>query len=368
MKKNKQHIFEMCISINGRYMILQDNVFDLQENVNIGYLWDSLNTFKTIFNNTDIEDLEYNVVKENINKRPLLESKGNLYELRDILLEFDLLQGTWLGRQLKSSADGITDTVTQSWEGLKDFGVSIGKNSWTQILTDIAKGVRFVFRRLKDALYSNVGMVVDAVLVATVGGKAITWVPWGMVFCLEVYQISTNDYEKPMETWEKWMELIFSSLGLLASGAVAKGVRTILKPLGKSNPKQIYSAIRNNKTLMKVLTSLQGKLSSLGGYVGKLSSMFNGKFPSGVKFLSQVKGFLSNVITKFNNLLNAILGTGKISKGVKAGALTGGVLYGIDKMGNSSVSNMELSPIQTQNLETLKSLEQKYKGVDLFDI
>lgn len=358
----------MCVSVNGRYMILQDNVFDLQENINVGYLWDSLNIFKTIFNNTNIDDLEYNVIKENINKRPLLESKENLYELRDILLEFDVLQGTWLGRQLKSAGDGITDTLTQSWEGLKKFGVSIGKSSWSQILNDLAKGVRFVFRRLKDALYSNVGMIVDAVLIATVGGKAITWVPWGMVFALDVYQISTNDYEKPMETWEKWMELICSALGLLASGAVAKGVRTILKPLGKSNPKQIYSTIRNNKTLMKVLTSLQGKLSSLGGYVDKLSSMFNGKFPSGVKFLSQVKGFLTNVITKFNNLLKTILGTGKVSKGVRSGAVTGGLLYGLEKGLDMYVQNKSgLNSIQIQNLNTLSDLTNEYNGKDPFD-
>lgn len=323
-------------------MILHDNVFDLQENVNVGYLWESLNTFKTIFNNTDIDDVEYNLVKENINNRPLLESNENLYGLRDILLEFDVLQGTWLGRQLKSSGEGIKDTLTQSWEGLKKFGVSISKNGWSQILSDISKGVRFVFRRLKDALYSNIGITVDAILVATGVGKTIQWIPWGMVFGLDVYQMANNDWEREMSNTEKWFELLFSSIGLLATGVIAKGIKKTLGPL-MGDPKRLTSAVRSNKKLTDMLITIKSKLPNISGMFTKLESVLKGKFDAGAQFISQSKKYLSSVIGKFTQFIDTLLGTGKVSKGVKSGTTSGVVTYAMDGNKSGKVNN----PLQT---------------------
>jgi len=359
MIKNKNYIFEMCISINGRYMILQDNVFDLQENVSIGNLWESLDVFKTIFNNTDVEDNEYNLIRENLNKKPLLESQKNLYGLRDILLEFNFFQDTWLGREIKDSGEGITDTLTQSWEGLKKFGVSINKNSWGEILNDIGKGVKYVFRRLKNALYSNIGITIDAILVATGVGKTAQWIPWGMVLGLDIWQISNNDWETSMTPTEQWMELIFSSLGLLTAGGVAKILRKTLGPLAKSDPKKLSSTIRNNKTLSNTLLTLKSKLPSLPGFFSRLQSQLKGKFDTGAQFIGQVMKYLSKIIGGLSKFIDTLLGTGRVSKGVKTGALTGGIMYGLDG-GQSS-----LSQVQIQNLNTLKSLESENK--DLFD-
>lgn len=348
----------MCTTVNGRYIIMHDNVFDLQENTNIGNLWDSIDVFKTIFNNTDIENDEYKIVKENINKRPLLESQNNLHELKEILLEFNFFQDTWLGRELKGSGEAITDTLTQSWEGIKKFGVSISKNGWAQILNDIGKGVKFVFRRLKSALYSNIGITVDAILVATGVGKSVQWVPWAMVLGLDLYQISKNDWETPMTPMEQWMEILFSSMGLLFAGGVAKGLRATLKPLTK-DPKKLKQAITNNKKLTDVLTQLRSKLPSIDGLLAKVQEMFSTKFKPGVDFMVSARKYLSNIMNNLNKFIDSLIGTSKTSKGIKAGAVTSGIMYGLD--GGSS----QLTPIQIQNLNTLQSIQNEMG--DLFD-
>lgn len=351
----------MCTTINGRYIIMQDNVFDLKENMLVGNLWESFDVFKTIFNNTDVEDEEYRTLKENINKRPLLESRKDLYELRDILLEFNFLQDTWLGREIKGSGEAISDTLTQSWEGLKKFGVSINKNSWAQILNDIGKGVKFVFRRLKDALYSNIGITVDAILVATGVGKSFQWIPWAMALSLDLYQISNNDWETSMTPTEQWLELVFSSMGLLFAGGVAKSLRAALKPLAK-DPKKLTQAVRNNQKLSGLLTTLKTKLPLINGLLSQVQNKFSTTYQIASSFIGAAIKYFSKILSSLTKFIDTLLGTSRAVKGVKAGAITGGLAYAFD---DSSGDSSGLTPVQIQNLKTFQSLQDEMGN--LFD-
>ena len=47
--QKRDYIFEACITVDGRYFVVQDEVFDIQEQKTIGNLWGSLDVFKTIF-------------------------------------------------------------------------------------------------------------------------------------------------------------------------------------------------------------------------------------------------------------------------------------------------------------------------------
>jgi len=99
----RDYIFEMSVSVDGRYYIVHDEVFDIQEQRAIGNLWDSLDVFKTMFQNVQLENTEYSQIRESIISLPILEGKENLYGLRDILLEAGFLDKTWVGRQFKSA-------------------------------------------------------------------------------------------------------------------------------------------------------------------------------------------------------------------------------------------------------------------------
>jgi hypothetical protein len=132
--QKRDYIFEACVTVDGRYFIIQDEVFDIQEQKTIGNLWGSLDVFKTIFENIKLEDNGYSQIRESFLSLPILESQQNLYGLRDILLEFNFLQDTWLGRQFKNAADSTVDFVKTSYEGVKKFGLAISQGQWGEIL------------------------------------------------------------------------------------------------------------------------------------------------------------------------------------------------------------------------------------------
>jgi hypothetical protein len=93
LKNKRNYIFELCTTVDGRYFILQDDVFDIKEQRSLGNLWDSIDIFKTIFNNISLENnKEYQNIKENILKLPIFEEKQNLHGLRNILLEWNFFK------------------------------------------------------------------------------------------------------------------------------------------------------------------------------------------------------------------------------------------------------------------------------------
>ena len=224
----RTYIFEACLSVNQRYFILQDEVFDIQEQKTLGNIWSSIEVFKTIFKNVNIENQEYRGLQESISSLPILEGISDLYSIRNILLEWNFFDDTWLGEKLKVAGHSIKDVTTQSLEGIKKLGVEIGKGEWSEILSLLSKGVLWILRKLKSAMYSTLGMIVDAILVATGIGKTIQWIPWALITALDVYQFLNNDWvgeEANQPTWLKLLFLGFDVLGLVTSGAVAKAAR-----------------------------------------------------------------------------------------------------------------------------------------------
>jgi hypothetical protein len=232
--QKRMYIFEACVTVDGRYFVIQDEVFDIQEQKTIGNLWGSLDVFRTIFENIKLEDNEYSQIRENFLSLPILESQQNLYGLRDILLEFNFLQDTWLGRQFKNAGNSVTDFAKTSYEGVKKFGLAVSQGEWSNILTLLAQGVKYLLRKLKDAMYSNLGMIVDAILIATGVGVGATKIAWGLIVALDVYQITTDDWseeEKNDPFWLKCLFLGFDILGFVSAAAVAKAAKAGITPL-----------------------------------------------------------------------------------------------------------------------------------------
>ena len=124
----RNYIFESCVTINGEFLIFQDDVFSIKEQKSIGNIWSSIDLFKKIFKSVNIKNNDYKIIRESILRLPLLENNVNLYGLRDILLEFDFLQDTWLGQQFSDSKKGITDFATKSYDGLKKIEKRVKKS------------------------------------------------------------------------------------------------------------------------------------------------------------------------------------------------------------------------------------------------
>lgn len=368
----RDYIFEMCATVDGRYFIVRDDVFDIQEQKSLGNLWGSIDVFKNIFSNVTLNDDtgEYNQIKESILSLPLLEGKENLYELRDILLEWSFWEDTWLGEKLADSGKAIKDTVTAGWEGLKQFGIAISKGEWSQILTLLAKGVRWVLRKLKDAMYSTIGMIVDAILVATGIGKSVQWIPWALITALDVYQIVNNDWPEneandPM--WLKFLTLGFDILGLTTTAAVAKSAKMSLSPLKTMKPTQVIAWLEKNPKMKGLIESMINGIGKVPKFLSSAQSSISKKFPKGAEFLSSAISQLKNIMTKFTESLNGLIGK-TATKGLKSGTGTSGLLYGFDKGAQKYVQHKTgLTPIQLKNMETLSNLEKTYGGKDPFD-
>jgi len=355
--KKRNYIFELCDTIDNRYFIIHDEVFDIQEQKLLGNIWSSMDIFKTIFKNTIVEDNEYNIIKEGICSLPLLESQTNLYGLRDLLLEWNFFDDTWLGRQFKSAGQNTADFLKTSLDGLKKMGIAISQADWQNIWGLLGKGVLYVIRKLKDAMYSNLGMIVDAILVATGIGKSVQWIPWALIVMLDIYQLSSGNFppeDENKSTAIKWFEFAGDLLGLLFSGAAAIEFKTeinIFKTAGKFTNETAIKIINKNPKIKNGLEYVVNNGQKAIEKISQANQIMKNKFPAGSNFFGGILSGVGNFISKIINFIKKLIsgswgavkkitgGSGKLGKGVRTGIGVGGLTYALDpnKHGNNDI-------------------------------
>lgn len=372
--KKRDYIFEACVTVDGRYFVIQDEVFDIQEQRTIGNLWGSLDVFKTIFESIKLEDEGYSQIRENILSLPILESQQNLYGLRDILLEFEFLQDTWLGRQFKKAGDSVVDFAKTSYEGVKKFGLAISEGDWVGILKLLSQGVRYLLRKLKDALYSNLGMIVDAILIATGVGAGAAKIAWGLVVALDAYQLISDDWpeeEKNDPFWLKCLFFGFDILGFVSAAAAAKAAKAGIMPLKAlvNSPTRIAQYFEKNPKVKGMITSMVDGIKQVPALLQSLMKTLATKFPKGASFINSVLGGLKSISTRFTESLQKLLGQ-TAGKGASVGVKTGGILYGFEKViggggHEAKAASVAVDPkIADQYAELVRT---KYGGKDPFD-
>ena len=358
IKNKRNFIFELCSTTTDRYLIIEDNVFDLFLDKSLGNLWENIDTFKEIFKNVNIENKEYKIIQEEIKNIPILENKTNLTGLKNILLEFNFLEDTWLGQEMKKTGKGIYDFTKDSYNGLKKFGVAISQGQWGEIIKMLSQGVKFILRKLKDALFSTAGGVVDAILVATGVGKTVQWIPWALVTSLDIYQLMYNDFpddEKNNPLWLKYLMLGVDLIGLVSTGAMAIAAKNTLSPLKPllNNPNKLRQFINNSP---KIKTIIEQIIKSVSAAITKIKSAYNifkTKFPKGGEFIGKIINGLNNFFNKFINSFKKLLNndvTRSVTKSI-------GTDYGVQKItnvGNDLIS--KLSPQQIKNLANLVNI------------
>lgn len=335
-------VFEAFITSDERYFVMNDHVIDIQEKTNLGYIWESIDIFKTIFSNVKDDSEEFGTLKESILSLPLIENeKQNLYELRDFFLEEGFFDDTWLGRNLKSAGKGISDSYESAKKMMNKFGTTISNSQYAEVIRSIGRGVLWVLRKFKAAAYSTVGIIVDAILIATGVGKVAQAVFWGLVTGLDIYQIASGDWE-PAGTpdWIKWLDLLCDIIGLLGAGIAAKGARGLVK--GIKSVTELPKFVRGNKALMNVITTIKGGVTSVMGTIKKALTGLKGKWKPLDTFIDKILSMANRVFTSLKNFVMKMFPeTGKLTtkqklvRGTKAGATAGGLMYGIEKVGDT---------------------------------
>lgn len=120
------------------------------------------------------------------------------------------------------------------------------------------KGIPWFMEKLRDALGSTEGAILQSLLDLTGIGAIGVSVLWAALTLFDVWQISSGA--------GGWAKLFFSVIGLLSAGALAKTVGTFLKPLfgagGGGTIGSFFSGIANKPWFIKYIKPVVGWIGS----------------------------------------------------------------------------------------------------------
>ena len=238
-KKNGSIVIADWLSPDEEYVIFLDELYDLKNKKFLGDVWENFDNMKlflkhsfTVASNiprnireSSLKGLKKMVINESTKDYSFLKpyvkqiiSKQNInFELNEDLLD--------KAKEWGSSAwEGLKKIGSDVWQGTKDLGGAVSKGDYQEALRIIGRGVLYLARKIRSALHSPVGLILDTILVLSGIGKAVQWIPWAIVVALDIYELSTGDYED--KTQSQWMRILLFScdvLGLVISGLVATG-------------------------------------------------------------------------------------------------------------------------------------------------
>jgi hypothetical protein len=238
-QKNNSVVISDWLSPDEEYVIFLDELYDLKNKKFLGDVWENFDNMKlflkhsfTVASNiprnireSSLKGLKKMVINESTKdysflkpyvKQMILEQKMNSKLNEDL---FDK------AKEWGSDAwEGVKNFGSDLWQGTKDFGSAVSKGDYKEALKIIGKGVLYLARKIRSALHSPVGLILDTILIVSGIGKAIQWIPWAIVVALDIYELSTGDYEDKSQS--QWMRILLFScdvLGLVISGLVATG-------------------------------------------------------------------------------------------------------------------------------------------------
>ena len=328
------------MSPDEKYVIFMDNLIEIETKKNLGNIWkNSDNLFLFFEHSYSVSNVSKQIkehAKSVFSNRLINESSIDLTPMKPyfkklFLTESNFWDDTYVGEFLKKTGQetvkGVSDFISQGYEGLKKFGIAISKGEWNEVVKLLSAGPKWIARKIRQAVYSPVGMIIDTILIATGVGKVAQVVVWAIVVVLDIYELISGDYEHPDEPM--WLRILFMGvdvLGLVFAGAAAKAGRVLIKT-SLEGAKTVEAIGKNIAKSPKMIELLKTIVSALKELPSKLSSA--------AKSLSKNKtwgGFISQALTgvgKFvQKILDSIKGMFK-SKALKPVLVQLGLITGI---------------------------------------
>lgn len=333
------------LSPDEKFCIFFDDLIDIQNKTKIGNIWENFDNFKFFLKHsfevaTNISQEIKESVLKSINSFVITESNQNMVGLKPYVKELvsenifsDAVD--WAKETGQNAVQGVKDFTSKSWEGLKKTHQYIKDAEWSKAFDIIKKGVLYVARSIRSALYNPIGILLDAILVATGIGKSAQFVIWAVVVGLDVYELLTGNYEDP-DLAMPWRLLFLGVdiLGLVTTGVIAKGAKTTIitsiKRFGKGT-EGASKAIQSNKMLQGIVQKILSSAQGAGGLIQKASSLLQKSSPKIFNFLkssfSAVGRFISKMVEMLSSLLKgsfkAVSAPGKAVKNVLGGGKLG---------------------------------------------
>lgn len=314
MDVNKNIVITDWLSPDEKYCIFLDELYDIKNKKKLGDIWEnSLENLKFFIRySTSVSDL-----KKEIKESIYISLNNNLIvESYDIGLLKENIKTLISENWFSDAADWVSDKASDAMDWVK--------SKVPDVLTWVGQGALFLARKLRDAMYSTAGVIVDAILVATGIGKSVQWIPWAIIVGLDLYELFSNDYEEPL--WKKLLLTLFDVLALVTTGALAKGLRIGLK--GATNMKQVTSLIMKNPKYKSIFAKIPEYLGKLSPKLKSAIKHIKTNYPKGAdlitKSLSKVDDFINLVYREFGKVISP--------QGLGAAAVAGGTVYGVKKM------------------------------------
>lgn len=275
------------LSPDERYVIFLDELYDLKEKKLLGDVWKNFDNMKLFLKHSFLQSSNVpKTIKESclkgLNKMVISES-NNDYSILKPTVKKIISEGFWddvwdktksVGSDLWSSAK---ETGSDIVKGAKDLGSAISDGDYKEALRIIGKGVLYLARKIRSALHSPVGLILDTILIITGIGKTIQWIPWAIVVALDIYELSSGDYEDKSQP--QWIRILLFScdvLGLVLSGLVATGaMKFILRHAFKyATMGAFLKGMRNDREGQEYLTKME-QVYGRGGIDSRLGMAEN---------------------------------------------------------------------------------------------
>jgi hypothetical protein len=342
------------LSPDENYVIFLDELYDIKNKKLIGNIWENFDNFKFFLKHSFevANDVPQNIkesVLTSINELVITESTQNISHLKPIVGQIikegvfgDI--GDWIKEKGVSAVDGVKNFVTKSYEGGKQLVNSISDGDWGKVVDLIKKGIIFVLREIRGAMYHPVGMILDGILVATGIGKTVQWIPWALIVALDVYEVVTQDFEiKDSPLWLRILLIGCDILGLVFAGSAAASAKAGMKVAlgGAKTTEEAAAAVAKSGFLKGLLQKIIGALDAVPGKMNEAVTFLSQKFPSGAKFIQKYIGGIGEFIGKISESISAVLKPAKSDLGqiaqtatketLKTGSLIGGTEFGVKK-------------------------------------
>lgn len=317
------------LSPDERYVIFFDDLYDIEKKINLGNIWENFDNLKFFlrysFHKSDLDV----TIKENafkiLNGSLITESTKDILKFKNEIKQY-LNEGIWdnfkdwVEETGQSTVSGFKEFISKTKKGASDLVDKVSNAQWADVISLLGKGIHYFAKKLRDAMYHPVGLVLDAILVASGIGKSVQWIPWAIIVGLDIYELFTGDYES---LFEHLLNTFFDVIGLVFTGIAAKGLKLTLK--GVKSSTDLNRVISSNPTIKNYFSKLPEILNKVSPKLQSAINYLSTKFPKAANFLKSVLGmvdkFINKMITEFNKLLKPSVAI--------AGGITGGITAGV---------------------------------------
>ena len=363
------------LSPDEKFCIFLDDLIDIENKVKIGNIWENFDHFKFFLNHsfevaTNVSQEIKESVMMSLKSFVITESNQDMSGLKPYVKE--LLKENVFGDALDyaketgaKAVQGVKDFTTTSIDGLKKLYTNIKDGEWTKAFEIIKKGMVYVARTIRSAMYNPIGILLDAILIATGIGKGAQFVVWAIIVGLDIYELTTGNVEdKDLSLPWRLLFLGVDIIGLVLAGIAAKAAKGVVGSAVRqfgSSVEGFSKALKSNKALQgiaqKILKATDGAksliskaLSNLKTSSPKIYSFISTPLNAIGSFITKIVEVLSSglkgtykAISKPGNVIKSALGGGKLGSGVKAAVNATAVLGGVGAYSQGQKNKFEKS-------------------------